>query len=178
MHQDYIAVTFIRFFQPPLPGLPIAPACASFSTTDDNPILVEADEFFLIVLNSTDRVNIIAEESVAKVFIKDNDGKYLFPLSPSCHQRYHYLPSLQIACFSRTTEYIVNVCSSYLGATVNIQSTSVTAMEGNDGDFNRVDICLNLVDVFDGLERELQFNLSVATLVTAGMGGVMATKDC
>jgi len=70
------------------------------------------------------------------------------------------------------------VCSSYLGATVNIQSTSVTAMEGNDGDFNRVDICLNLVDVFDGLERELQFNLSIATLVTAGMDGAMATKDC
>ena len=65
-----------------------------------------------------------------------------------------------------------------LGATVNIQSTSVTAMEGNDGDLNSVDICLDLVDVFDGLERELQFNLSIATLVTAGMGGVMVTKDC
>lgn len=73
--------------------------------------------------------------------------------------------------------YIVNLCSFYvIGATVNIQSTTITAMEGSEGDMNSVDICLGLVDVFDGLERELQFNLSIATLVTAGMNRLLATK--
>lgn len=44
-----------------------------------------------------------------------------------------------------------------IGATVRIQSTDIFAVEGNERHMTRVDVCLDLVDVWAGLERELQF---------------------
>ena len=45
----------------------------------------------------------------------------------------------------------------------------MSVMEGNEGDKNRANVCLELTNVWAGLEREVQFNLSIATMGTAGM---------
>ena len=49
-----------------------------------------------------------------------------------------------------------------------LQSTSVSVLEGGDGDKSTVDVCLRLEDVWDGLQRELRFNFSIRALVSAG----------
>ena len=65
-----------------MPGSPINNSCASFTTVDDRPIFVEDNEFFYVVLNSTDSVNIIKEQSKATSIIIDNDGRNISPSFP------------------------------------------------------------------------------------------------
>ena len=82
--QDYLAITQQRTFTP-IPGQTIAnPVCASFTTIDENAeflpqtVVVEDIEFFEATLTSSDPgVIIIQELSLARVFIIDNDGKYM-----------------------------------------------------------------------------------------------------
>ena len=78
-NEDYVSVMFQLFFQVPTPGSPINNSCASFTTVDDRPIFVEDNEFFYVILNSTDNVNIIQEQSKAMSIIIDNDGRNTFP---------------------------------------------------------------------------------------------------
>ena len=54
-----------------------------------------------------------------------------------------------------------------IGATVRIQSTDIFAVEGNERHITTVNVCLDLVDVWAGLERELQFQF-FQILGTAG----------
>ena len=53
-------------------------ACASFIIIDDNlfPTVAEDDEYFVVSLTSSDNVDVIPEESTARVIIRDNDGKF------------------------------------------------------------------------------------------------------
>ena len=51
---------------------------------------------------------------------------------------------------------------------MRLQSTSVSVLEGGDGDMRTVDVCLQLENVLDGLKRELQFNFSIRALVPVG----------
>jgi len=51
---------------------------------------------------------------------------------------------------------------------VRFQSSDMSTVEGDDGDMNTVDCCLELVDAWAGLERALQFTFSIATGGTAG----------
>ena len=89
--QDYLAITQQRTFNP-LPGQTIAnPVCASFTTIDENAVvlpqtvIVEDVEFFEVTLTSSDSVIIVQELSQARVFIIDNDGKFtLFVFQLMC----------------------------------------------------------------------------------------------
>ena len=51
---------------------------------------------------------------------------------------------------------------------MRLQSSDMSVVEGNDGDMNTVDVCLELVHAWTGLERELQFSFSIAAQGTAG----------
>ena len=44
---------------------------------------------------------------------------------------------------------------------MSVQTASFSLMEGNTGDVTPVDVCVILNDIQNGLERELQFSLSV-----------------
>jgi len=51
---------------------------------------------------------------------------------------------------------------------VRLESSDMSVVEGNDGEMNTFDCCLELVDTWAGLERALQFTFSIATGGTAG----------
>ena len=59
------------------------------------------------------------------------------------------------------------VSFSLTAATVRLERTSISIVEGNEGESNLIEVCVVLEDILDGLERELVFTLSV-TLGTAG----------
>jgi len=82
--QDYYAITLLPSFYP-LPGQTIAnPVCGSFISIDENAefqtVIVEDVEFFEVTLTSSDSVIIVQELSQARVFIIDNDGKFIHTL--------------------------------------------------------------------------------------------------
>ena len=60
-------------------------ACADFIIVDDNipPIIAEDDEYFVVSLTSNDNVDVIADQSTARVVIHDNDGIY--------YEAFHYV---------------------------------------------------------------------------------------
>ena len=49
-----------------------------------------------------------------------------------------------------------------LGASVSVIEEQQSIVEGNEGDLSTVQICLQLEDIELGLERNLDFNLTVA----------------
>ena len=51
---------------------------------------------------------------------------------------------------------------------MRLQSSDTSVVEGDDGEMNTFDVCLELVHAWAGLERELQFTFSIAAQRTAG----------
>ena len=52
---------------------------------------------------------------------------------------------------------------------MRLQTSDMFVLEGNDGDMNTANVCLELVDIWAGLERDLQFTFSTKTQRTIGM---------
>ena len=48
-----------------------------------------------------------------------------------------------------------------LGATVSIPTTSFSLLEGDEGDTTAVDVCIRLDDIQNGLQRQLEYFVTV-----------------
>ena len=47
---------------------------------------------------------------------------------------------------------------------MSLQSTTLSVPEGDEGDATLISVCLQLVDIHDGLQRQLHFNVSIAAV--------------
>ena len=57
----------------------------------------------------------------------------------------------------------------HAGAVVTVANTSVSVPEGNEGERTTVDVCVELKDAMNGLERNIELALNVTSFGTSGM---------